>query len=300
MSDQTGSGQSGAGAAGNQAGAGSGAGGAGDPGAAGGQPGASGGGQSGDWTSALTPEMRGFVQNKGFKDPAGLIESYQNSESLIGKLTGAGKDRILVLPDRADAPEWNAVHEKLGRPKDAKGYELPIPEGSDPKFAEAAATKLHELGVPKEAGQKLGAWWNEQVAAMQKADQAQAETRRTEAASSLKKEWGAAYQQNMDLVDSTAAKLGLSDQHVTALGQALGNAEAAKLIHKLGLKTGEHGFTSGDSKTGGGGALTPAAAQARINDLKNDRSFVDRLTKGEIGAKEEWDRLHRQMHPENG
>ena len=51
-----------------------------------------------DWTSGLTDEMRGYVQNKGFKAPQDVVESYRNFE----KLHGVPQDRILKLPENLD------------------------------------------------------------------------------------------------------------------------------------------------------------------------------------------------------
>ena len=91
----------------------------GDGGAGAGNTGA-GAGAPADWTSGFNDELKGYVTSKGFKDPASVLESYRNSESLIGKLKGVGSDRIIGLPEKADAPEWKDNWNKLGTPKEAK------------------------------------------------------------------------------------------------------------------------------------------------------------------------------------
>ena len=81
-----------------------------------------------DWTTGLNDDLRSYVQNKGFKDTAAVVESYRNFK----KLHGVPQDRILKLPENLDTPEGRAISERLGAPKDAKDYSINLPkEGAD-------------------------------------------------------------------------------------------------------------------------------------------------------------------------
>src|SRR4051812_7514574 len=67
-----------------------------------------------DWTAGLNEATRGFVENRGFKDPQTLADSYVNLE----KLMGVPKDRLLQVPEKDDDAEgWGKVYNRLGRPE---------------------------------------------------------------------------------------------------------------------------------------------------------------------------------------
>ena len=67
-----------------------------------------------DWTAGLPEEMKGYVQNKGFKDPSAVVESYRNFE----KLMGVPQDRMIKLPEKAeDKAAWDSIYNRLGRPE---------------------------------------------------------------------------------------------------------------------------------------------------------------------------------------
>src|SRR5690606_18358521 len=69
-----------------------------------------------DWTSGFSDDLKGFVQNKGFKDPASVLDSYRNLE----KLMGTPKERLLRLPENMDdANAMGEIYTRLGRPQTA-------------------------------------------------------------------------------------------------------------------------------------------------------------------------------------
>ena len=250
---------------------------------------------SSDWTSAMPEDMRGYIQNKGFKDPNSLADSYRNFE----KLMGVPQDRVLKLPEKEDAPEWSQVYDRLGRPKDAKEYEIKSPDGAPPEFSQWAKGTFHELGLSKAQGEKLSAKWNDYMGAeAQKGAQAsQAES--AQAVSKLKQEWGAAYDQNLNLVDHAALRLSLDAPKLAALRAALGPVEAMKFIHGIATKLGgEPEFVRGGSGQGFGSAMTPEAAKNRIRSLQSDPAFVSRHNAGGSTEREEMTRLHQYAYPE--
>lgn len=249
-----------------------------------------------DWTTGLNDDLKGFVQTKGFKDPAGVLDSYRNLEKLIGQ-----KERLVTLPVRDDDAEgWKQVFTRLGMPEKPEGYQIEVPkEGGDPKFAEFARGMFHEAGLTAKQGQKLVAKWNEYIGGATKTQQetqaAQVEQERV----ALKTEWGAAFEQNLQLGDAAAEKFGIDEATMKKLESAMGFKQLATFMHKIGSQIGEHDFVSGGANKGFGGAMTPEQARHRISSLKGDSDFVRRYTAGELSAKEEMERLHKFAYPEN-
>jgi hypothetical protein len=248
------------------------------------------------WLTGVSDEQKGYVQNKGWKAPGELLESYVNLE----KLRGVPAERLLTLPGDDKPESWNPIYDKLGRPKDAKGYEIAVPEGGDPAFVDAASTWFHEQGLSKKQGAGLAAKWNEHVAAVTKQAEDARVAKNAGEYSALTAEWGAAFDQNVGAATNAARALGFDAPTVDALEKTLGFAGVMKMMHSLGTKLGEAKFVAGGGPGGNtfAGAQTPEAAKARITALRADTDFVKRLTMGDAAAKDEWERTHKFAYPE--
>lgn len=266
-----------------------------------GQP--SGGQPSGDsgqsWTSGLNETTRGFVELRGFKDPQTLAESYINLE----KLMGVPKDRIVHLPEKEDDVDgWNKVHSRLGRPEKEDDYPTMMPEkGGDPELAKFAKNIFFKAGLSKKQAEVIGKAWNEFNDGVrgQMTEAHVNKVKQEEAA--LKSEWGAAWGQNLEIAKRAATKFGVTGETIDQLEKVMGFGGVIKLFHQLGAGVGvsmEDSFVGGNTSAFGGRILTPAAAKARIGELKLDADFVRRYTSGEANAKAEMNRLHEMAYPD--
>lgn len=246
-----------------------------------------------DWTSGFNDDMRGYIQNKGFKDAGAAIESYRNLE----KLMGAPQERILKLPEKTDDPAWNDIYGRLGRPTDPKEYKFAIPEGmkENTAFTDWARKTFHETGLSSSQAEKIVSKHSEFLQATAKAQQEAFNTEMQTQATALKKEWGAAYDQNVQVAKRAALGLGLDGATIDKLEMAMGHQKTIKMLHDLGSKMGEDAFVIGKS---GGSALTPEAAQNRINALRADPGFTKNYLAGDVSAREEMARLHQMAYPE--
>lgn len=243
-----------------------------------------------DWTTGLSDDAKAYVANKGFKDPAAVLESYRNFE----KLQGVPQDRILKLPESMDTPEGRAVWERLGTPKEAKDYGFEVPKGADPKDFEQIAAEFHKAGVPKSMAQNI-------IKAMGGIEAAKAKIREdamtaasTTAEANLKTEWGAAFDKNKNIVEQAVTTLGLTKEQVQTLARALGPEGTPKLLLKLGQATSEHTFVQ--SQQPNNGPMTPGAADAKIQELRSNADFVSKLTTGDKAAMAEWQRVHEMAY----
>lgn len=246
---------------------------------------------SSDWTSGFDADTKGYIQNKGFKDPGSVIESYRNFE----KLMGAPKERILKVPEKAEDVEgWNGIYQKLGRPEKPEGYKF---EMKDQEFGKWAQGTFHELGLSESQAAKLVGKWNEYANGVSTKQQESYANKISQEGEALKKEWGAAYDQNIAQAKRAVQGLGLDGEKIDALEKVMGFAGVMKFVHSLGTKLGEDSFVSGDSKSGGFGAMTPEAAMNRINAIKADKSFVEKYLAGDLAARQEMERLHKFAYP---
>ncbi len=269
-------------------------------GGSGGAPGGAGGASNspvpaGDWTSGLGDDLKGYVQNKGFKDTASVLNSYMNME----KLMGVPAERLLKLPATAEDPAWGDIHEKLGRPKDAKEYQLDIPKGQE-KFGEWAKNTFHELGITKSAGEKLTAKWNEFNKSSGEESAAAYNAKVDAETGALKSEWGMAFEKHMSIAKNAAQQFKMDGAVIDKLEASMGYTGVMKFLHDIGSKLGEGNFVGAGS--GGGsdfsGVLSPTQAIAKIQALRRDSDFVRRYTAGDAKATDEFHKLHQMAYPD--
>jgi len=246
----------------------------------------------GTWYEGIQDQdLLGYVQNKGWKDPADLANGYRNLEKLVGV------DKLPMPKGDDDAEGWNRVYDRLGRPATAQDYKLPVPDGLDTKFSEQASAKFHELGLTAKQGQALADWWNQTQTATMEAQLQQYNAQAEQQLSELRSEWGQAFDENLELGRRAAREYGLDEQSLTKIENALGTKQLMELMARIGRNQGEASFVAPDSR-GTTFGMTPAAAQQRIATLKSDPSWTAKYLNNDADAKAEMARLMSQAYPE--
>ena len=241
-----------------------------------------------DWQTGFSDEQRGFVSTKGFKAPADVLDSYKNLE----KLMGSGPDRLLKLPEKMDDDAAiMPIFDRLGRPGKAEEYKLPIPDGQDTKFADAVKPVMHKLGLTQKQAEGMTKWWNDTQAAAMTAHTDTQQTERGQQLDGLRKEWGAAYEQNIGAARRAAAEFGFDKDAIDIIENSMGLARTLKLFNDIGSKVGESAFHTGET-TGFGGTLSPAQARGEIAALKGDAEFRKKYIAGDRAARTRMDQLH--------
>lgn len=240
--------------------------------------GTGGGGGTPFYAGFKDADLKGYVESKGFKDPELLASSYRELE----KLRGAPADRILSLPADDKPESWAPVFDKLGRPKD-KVYELPIAEGAPEGFAAAMAEQFHAAGLSKKQGQAVAGWWSKLAEDAKTAEETELQLAQGEQKKNLQKEWGGAFEKNLQLAGEFAEKIGIDDETAAKLRSTLGVDGFGKLmvgiVQKFGIKLGESEFDRG---AGGNtfDVMTPAAAKAKREELLSDNDFKQKYLGG--------------------
>ncbi len=247
-----------------------------------------------EWFSGFNDDLKGYVQTKGFKDPAAVTDAYRNLE----KVVGAPPERILKLPEKLEDQALMPIFDKLGRPEKAEGYNIKPEAGGDENFIKFAQGMFHEVGLTKSQGEKLAAKWDEYIQGQNKSYVEQHTTKVQQENESLKKEWGQAYNQNVEIGRNAVAKFGIDKETLDKLENVMGFAGLIKFAHSLGKGLGEDNFIGPDSKTGGFGIMTPQQAQHRIKQLGSDQEWVRRYSTGGAAEKAEMERLHKMAFPE--
>ena len=244
-------------------------------------------------------ETRGWLENRGLtKLEAGaalpeVIKGFRNAEKFIG----APPEQIIRVP-KDDTPEaWNQVYDRLGRPKDPKGYDIPVPDGQDKAYSEWARGTFHELGLNAKQAKGLTEKWNAYVAEKTGAMQTEYKNSVATDAAALQKEWGAAHEKNLQVAKGAAREFGMTAEVIDSLEKAMGFAGVMKLMHSIGSKLGEDKFIQGGGGGGFGDVMSPEAAKAAIEALKKDPEFSVKYIKGDAEARAKMSRLHQYAYP---
>lgn len=248
----------------------------------------------GKWTDAFDSDLKDYVSQKGFQDPKAVIESYRNLE----KLRGVPQDRLLKLPDQPEDKAWDDVYSKLGKPATPEGYGFKPKDPNNSGFTDWAKNTFHKLNLTETQGKELVKQFADFQQQGEVANQEKYTAAVQEQTGKLKKEWGAAFNQNVNRARQAYRQFGIPDAAVDSLEKSIGFDGVMKMFHNLGTSVGEHTFISGD-----GGAnfhdvvLTPEQANARIKALKQDADWAGKYLKGGVKEKAEMERLIKMANP---
>lgn len=232
-----------------------------------------GSGASKDWREALGEEYRSHKSIKDYKSVNDLVKSHLNLEKMLGAKQPSlvGEESKTVY--EPDAYKYSAEE---GKPE-------VIPEIFDKVSAKAAALQIPPAHFQELVNEFLGA--ETEVMGQSKAAEAIAVK---EAETSLKTEWGANYEQNIDNAHKAFELFATPElkEEVSNLPVSV-KTSITKMMSNIYSKIGEttHGKEGGQKNN-----LTPEQANAKIADIRNDLKHPYHT--GDIAAKAEMTRLY--------
>ena len=250
------------------------------------------------WSTSIQDEaLRGWAQSRAWPSVEAALGSHRQLESL----RGVPEDRLLKLPESAeDKAGWAAVHQRLGAPKDAAGYELPAVEPKDGQvdISSDFRTWALEQGLSQTQASGLFEAFNERMGVLvQEREDAAAQKSQVEM-QELKTAWGDKYQENELAARKASNALGLSTAELDSIQDVVGYKRTFELMHRIGTGIGE---LSGAEQGGGAGptfGVTREQAAADLAAMRADRATMDDVVKNATGAaRQKYERLLRIAHP---
>lgn len=242
-----------------------------------------------DWVGALEPDMRSYVQTKGYKTPADVVKAYIHAEKAIGM------DKVALPPKGQDGNrDWSAWDgwKHLGRPDSHEGYKIAPPDGKqftdqDKAFHAAMLPAFHKAGLAQWQVDILRGEFEgfsgkavESMTAAQKAAQEKTQ-------SELKAKWGVKYDENIGHADKAIAAMGLPDDFLQNIAAGGHGMNALEKLAEIGSKYfAEDGQLPGGKQ--GGGTMTPADAQKEIKAM--EAAAMEANVKG--ASHPGWDKKH--------
>jgi hypothetical protein len=250
-----------------------------------------------DWkTAGLDEGGMAFVTERQFKGPGDLLTSYRQLDSAFG----VPPERLIKLPaprDAGDPKVWEPIYKQLGRPETPDKYVLPLPAGDKGEFANEVRPVLHKIGLSQSQATQLSEWWNDKVAATEKMQRAELETRQTTEVAQLKQVWGRDYDARAGLVDRAAETFGMTPAQLDGLKTALGPKAAMEFLYTIGSKIAvEDATVPGMGQQSGTFTMTPEIARAKIAEYKKNgfaHLFESKDPKQRMEAHAEWNKLHQ-------
>lgn len=252
-----------------------------------------------DWKAALPEDLRVHPSLKDIKDLSALANSFVNGQKLIGA------DRATLVqvpgPDADDATK-NDFYSKLGRPENADGYELPVDEKMfsdgfkrNEEMEKWFKDEAHKAGLSTTQAKALyGSFINYSKGVF---DQTSTEIKqaRDNAISSLKTEWGAAYESQINRAKGVVNEFMDDDMKNFLASSGLGDHPTfIKTMAALGKALGED--TIGE-KSKSENVMTPGEANAAIAAKRRDTAFMQQYQNGtapgHAAAVAEMDRLYK-------
>lgn len=231
----------------------------------------------------LSEENKSFVANKGFKSYDDVVTSYINLE----KYQGVPADKILKMPDENNADEVNAFYNKLGRPEKAEDYKFEIADGQDDSIAKAIAPELFKAGL----SQKQAAAIYKTLEAAKIEQTKAAEAAAVKAEEDLKSEWGTNYDNNLKAAQQAAKIAGVTAEQIEALQKATDYKTVMNMFKNLASKFGEDALRGAGDNKQTRFTLTPQQAREKIEQLKTNKDWVQKISSGDKAALQEYDEL---------
>ncbi|EML1597802.1 hypothetical protein RVY52_002541 [Burkholderia cenocepacia] len=181
------------------------------------------------WLQSIADaDLRQFVEAKGFKDVGDAVKAMRELEA------------------------------KHAAPASVEDYQL-----GDGDFAKTAATWFHEAGIPTDAAKALAAKWNGYVSEQNTAADAARLAKGEAELTTLKSEWGADYDKNVELGRQAMRKFGVSGEVIDKLAGASGDAATIKVFSQIGASLSEGTLNPGGAG-GSGVALTEEQRAAKF------------------------------------
>jgi len=225
-----------------------------------------------DWKVNLSDDVKADKSLENIKDINALAKSYIHAQKMVGS------DKIPVPNKYATEDDWNAVYEKLGRPKTADGYKFDLPQDKqvDEVSLKEFSSQAHKLGLLPSQAQGMVKFYNEITAkSLQDAD-SKALTARETSTKELKQEWGQAFDQKVSQAATLAKSVGATELLDANLadGTKLGDHPVMiKAFAELANKMGEDSIVQASGPT----YLTPNQIEKQIGELtQTDSAYWDK------------------------
>lgn len=228
-----------------------------------------------------------FTKYKTFPD---FLTGHKNAVEL------ASKKGVILPSEGADEKEWEPVYNSLGRPEKPDGYKYQAPNGAklNDAYLNEFKTQAHQMGMTQKQFEKLV---NTRIEFETKEQKANTEAQlkfKQDGETSLRKEWGAKYDEKISMIQKAIKSFGGDlpadpkeyDPRLTKLIGSMAEHLSEATLGTLGIVKG--------------GALTPEEAKEKIASIRNNKEHPYNIANHpkHLEALKEIDDLYTMSRPE--
>jgi len=232
-----------------------------------------------DWRSGLPEDIRNDPSLADIQDVGAMAKSYINGQKLIGK------NRISLPGEGATEEEISAFHSQLGRPEKSNLYDFGdrpvLPDGLeyDEGFETAYKDLAFKAGLNSQQAKAIFDGYHEYINNKASVEGEGTAAQSAEWVESLKKEFGKAYNERVELASRAVDTYGDGDLKQWLDQTGMGNNP---MMVKLFAKIGE-GIAEGkaDSAQQRGFIMTPDQAKQEIARYNRDQTFMAAYQSGD-------------------
>lgn len=223
----------------------------------------------GGWRGKFLPEdLRGEKIYDAVKDIPSAFKTLGHQAKLVGR------KGVLLPTETSGESEWNTFFEAIGRPKTAGDYKMEVSEEMKDYFDDELIGKakdiFHGIGLNQKQVDAIWEFENQRVAAQEKALDDFEKQEKADADNDLRKTWGAAYDENLHLVNRMVSENSEPGEEMDYLLAEYGNnPRFAKFLGKVAKKFIEHRIISETE-------APSAAADERIKELMGKPAYLNR------------------------
>lgn len=222
---------------------------------------------------------KAWIENKKFGSVADLVKQTRELEARF--LSG---DKI-VMPKEGDPPEAHETFYKaIGRPENAEGYEIKLPEGRelDEGFAAKMRDVAFKAGVPAQMFGPMAEAFNQHMIEVEQNLMAERAQAKSEGLAKIRTEWGSNFDAHLQQANQAMRMLGLDKESIGGIEDGLeakfpgeGTIRTLKLLQKLGSGMGEDSLIDpANPKVFG---VSPAAAREELKAMRTQPGIIEKL-----------------------
>jgi hypothetical protein len=223
--------------------------------------------QISNWKDSLPDDLKAEKALESIQDIPGLAKSYIHAQKLVGA------DKIPVPNKFATDEDWQAVYSKLGRPEKPDAYEFNLKENSniDENALKGFKETAHKNGLLPKQAEAIMNFYNDMTQNYIEDLNSKSEQGRSNAEQTLKKEWGAAFDNKVQQASTIANKYINDDfAHLTLSdGTKIGDhPDFIKAFANIANDLGEDKLVAAQ----GPQYMTPAEIDKQIASLQQEGS----------------------------
>ena len=244
--------------------------------------------QSTDWRSSLSDELKNDSTLANIKDVESAAKTLIHQQKMLGSR----------IPMPKTDEERSELYNKLGRPEEASGYKVEVPQTHQTYFQEDNLNEFknvaHQIGLNQN---QVDALINYQLKAIDNdvsKEPSRLAVSKAETENALKQEWGMEYDKNMRSAKRALDVYGDDDIKELMNGEAGNHPAVVKLFSRLGQEVTEEMAKNTQNNTL---SVSPLDAKAEIDSIyaNANHAYHKPYDKDHKNAVEHMRQLHEKV-----